>query len=117
MGGPAGLVPSGSGRGAAVPQWNAPDSGKLRLALEVLWDELFDGRLPDAVLGMLTELQQQVTAAEEAQLVASGLTSQYLVIRPVDVLSPPGPEQMAKITGAIRALAELGMLVGAGGDE
>jgi hypothetical protein len=115
--GPTGLVPSGKGHGAAVPQWNAPEAGKLRLALEVLWDELFDGRLTDAALGMLTELHQQVTAAEEEQLAASGLTSQYLVIRPVDVLNPPGPTEMAKITEAIRTLAGLGMLAGPGGDE
>jgi hypothetical protein len=87
----------------------------LRLALNVLWDSL-DSLPPDADSGpvgdALKSVHDRINVIEADGLRLSGHAEHYLVIRPISPVSPPPPETMEKITGAVRTLAELGMLAG-----
>jgi hypothetical protein len=87
----------------------------LRLALNVLWDG-WDGLPSDAntqaVREMLPIIHDRINAIEIDGLRLWGQAEHYVIIRPISPASPPPPEIMEKITGAVRTLAELGMLVG-----
>jgi hypothetical protein len=88
---------------------------RLRLALNVLWDE-WDELPPDVntepVRETLQSIHDQINAIETDGLRLWGQAEHYLIIRPISPVSPPPPEIMEKITGAVRTLAELGMLAG-----
>jgi hypothetical protein len=38
----------------------------------------------------------------------------YLIIRPISSFNPPSPDDMKRITDAVRTLASLGMIAGRG---
>jgi hypothetical protein len=87
----------------------------LRLALNVLWDSL-DSLPPDTDSGpvgdALKSVHNRINEIETAGLRLWGQAEHYLIIRPISPVSPPPPEVMEKITGAVRTLAELGMIAG-----
>ena len=80
-----------------------------RLALNVLWNELPPGTNTEPVHDALLSIHNRITEIETCELRRCGAAEHYLIIRPV---SPPPPEIMEKITAAVRALTELGMVVG-----
>jgi hypothetical protein len=85
---------------------------RLRLALNVLWDDLPDDMNDTPVREALQTIHNRITQAENASLRTSGLAEHYLIIRPLSPLSPPPIQTMEKIASAARTLAELGMLAG-----
>lgn len=89
-------------------------SRELRLALVVLL-----ARLPASLAGGGTEdalwdVHERLCESEMTSLRAHGVPSHYLIIKPVNLMRQPGPETMEKIAGAIRMLADLGLIVGPG---
>jgi len=85
---------------------------RLRLALNVLCDDLPNEMQTRAVHDMLRSIHDQINTAEAKELRMWGLAEHYLIIRPISPMSPPPPETMQKIAAAVRTLAELGMLAG-----
>ncbi len=83
----------------------------LRLALNVLWDNLPPGTETEPVHDALAGIHDRITAIETGELRMFGLAEHYLIIRPVRPVSPPPPEILEKITAAVRTLTELGMVV------
>jgi hypothetical protein len=84
----------------------------MRLALNVLWDGLPGDMTTGPVRDALQSIHDRITQIEAADLRRYGLAEHYLIIRPVSPASPPPPETMARITAAVRTLADLGMLAG-----
>ena len=84
----------------------------LRLALNVLWNELPPGTNTEPVHDALLSIHDRITEIETGELRMWGVPEHYLIIRPVSPVSPPPPEIMEKITAAVRTLTELGMVVG-----
>ena len=108
---------SGKGYGAHVDPENvseALDSARrLRLALNVLRDGLNEQvGVPGVITEGLYAASDFITEMEEAALTQSGCAEHYLIIRPLSLASPPPPDLMGKIGGAVRVLAECGLLVG-----
>ncbi len=94
---------------------------ELRLALDVIYlflplgrDGDFAGQDGDAVIVALRDLHERLCAEEDEQLRSTGVPDRYLIIRPVSPFSPPSPEDMQRITAAVRTLASLGMIAGRG---
>jgi transcriptional regulator with XRE-family HTH domain len=86
---------------------------RLRLALNVLWDDLpGDMNAAEPVRGAMETIHDRINEIESAELRRQGLAEHYLIIRPISLVSPPPPETMEKITQAVGTLAKLGMLVG-----
>ncbi len=111
-------MPAPSPHAAAV---NAEDelSGaenlrELRLALGVIHLFLPLGPDSDAITAALQDLHERLCADEDEQLRSAGVPDRYLIIRPVNPYSPPSPEDMRRITDAVRTLASLGMIAGRG---
>jgi hypothetical protein len=86
----------------------------LRLALDVLCGELPGSIGSDVTEESLLELHDRICAAELSALRASGINRQYIIIRPLNMIRPPDPETMQKITGAIQVLDDLGLIAGPG---
>jgi hypothetical protein len=114
-----------AGYGAAIPY--SEDIGYMwdistpRLALEVLkagypWphEASWDPGIIPAAIDALGKLDQRFRDKEIEHLRKCGITNQYLIIRPVSPINPPGPEDRDRITGAIATLIELGMIAGRG---
>jgi hypothetical protein len=59
----------------------------------------------------LLEIHERLCKAEMANLRTYGLSNDYLVIRPINPMNPPGPEAMEQVTAAIRTLARFGLIV------
>jgi hypothetical protein len=93
-----------------------PHVNVTRLALEVLWNELFyrrSGKLEpeeEAVGKALDDLHEMLWDEEMQAVAETGLTSHYLVIRPIDPLNIPGPEATSEIGHAIGTLLRHGMI-------
>jgi hypothetical protein len=85
---------------------------RLRLALNVLWDDLPDDMNDTPVREALQTIHDRITQAENASLRVNGLAEHYLIIRPLSPLNPPPPQANKQITAAVRTLAEHGMLAG-----
>jgi hypothetical protein len=108
---------NGNGYGTHVDPDNVSgalgSARRLRLALNVLWDGLDEEA---GVPGVITKGPQAandfITQMEEAALTWFGCAEHYLIARPLSLASPPPPELMGKIGGAVRVLAECGLLVG-----
>ncbi len=83
-----------------------------RLALDALREFLPDGMRTPATEDALWDIHEQLCKKELADLRLWGITQQYLIIRPINPASLPAPEDMEKITAAIRTLANLGLLAG-----
>ena len=83
---------------------------RLRLALNMLWDELPNDMTTGPVHDLLTSIHDRINKIESAGLRTWGIAEHYLIIRPVSPVSLPPPQIMDKITAAVRTLAELGML-------
>ena len=56
-------------------------------------------------------IYEKLGEMEMANLQRRGLSTDYLVIRPINPMNPPGPEAMEQVTAAIRTLARLGLIV------
>jgi hypothetical protein len=93
-----------------------PHPALTRLAVEVLYME-FLSRVP----GTMTPQEQAVDTAlgamhemlwaKEMQAVAdTGITSHYLVIRPLNLLCLPEPAQVAEIRDALATLVRYGLI-------
>jgi hypothetical protein len=65
-------------------------------------------------MDVLRKLDERFRATEIEHLRACGITDEYLIIRPVSPLNLPGPEDRARIAGAIAVLIDLGMIAGRG---
>lgn len=83
---------------------------RLRLALNVLWDQLPNDMTTGPVHDALATIHDRINDTESAELRRRGLAEHYLIIRPVSPLNSPPPRAMEKITAAVRTLAELGMI-------
>lgn len=79
----------------------------LRLALNVLWDNL-PGNAPGEAF---TKIHESLTKAETRALREHGFAEHYVVIRPFSPVRLPDAEAMEEITSAIRTLRRHGMLV------
>jgi hypothetical protein len=87
---------------------------ELRLALDIIHLFLPGDEGRDRIPAGLSGLHEWLCAEEDRQLRLDGLPDRYLIIRPVSPFSPPSPQDMERITAAVRTLAELGMLAGRG---
>jgi hypothetical protein len=87
---------------------------KLRLALDVLWGELPGNIGSETTEKSLWELHDRICAAELSALRSFGLTRQYIIIRPLNMMKLPDSETMQKITSAIQVLDDLGLIAGPG---
>ena len=65
----------------------------------------------DSVHSALMIIYEKLGEMEMANLQRRGLSTDYLVIRPVNPMNPPGPEAMEQVTAAIRTLARFGLIV------
>jgi hypothetical protein len=94
--------------------FGAENLRELRLALDVIDLFLPERDRSQAVTAALRDMRAHLCAEEDRDLKASGAPDRYLIIRPVSLSSPPPPEDMRRITDAVRTLASLGMLAGRG---
>jgi hypothetical protein len=83
----------------------------LRLALNILSRRLPADVETESVRESLGSIHEWICKAELKALRTWGLPTQYVIIRPINPLNPPGPEDMEKISSAIRALDDLGLVV------
>jgi hypothetical protein len=103
------------GHGMLIPAPDAtqemPHACLARMALEVLWTELFYradlaalGPEEQAVSAALHDLHALLWEREMQAVAATGLTAHYLIIRPLSPLSLPAPGHVAEIRDAIATL-------------
>jgi hypothetical protein len=122
--------PTGSrGCGMRLPapetaEWEMPHPIVARMALEVLWRELFLTRTPgtlepeeDAVEKALDAMHAMLWRKEMQAVADTALTAHYLVIRPINPLNMPGPEQAAEIAAAIATLERHDLVARGWSDE
>jgi hypothetical protein len=83
----------------------------LRLALNVLYDDLPDRVTRGSVEDALVKVHDHLTKEETTALTAFGFAEHYVVIRPFSPLGLPEPQAVKEITSAIRTLYRHGMLV------
>jgi hypothetical protein len=87
----------------------------IRLGLDAMWYAV--DSLPDeaaataAVRQALLTISQWLEQAERTALRDGQLTRQYLLIRPVNLASPPSAQSMAQITAAVSTLDGHGLIV------
>jgi len=81
-----------------------------RLALDVLMAHMPTALADSGAGAGLWQLHDRLCQLETGALARTGIPRCHLVIRPVCLMNPPGPEIMERITEAVRTLAELGML-------
>jgi hypothetical protein len=98
-------------------EWEIPHPVVARLALEVLWQELFYTRVPGtlepeekAVEKSLDTMHAMLWRKEMQAVADTALTAHYLIIRPINPLHMPGPEETAEIAGAIATLERHGLI-------
>jgi hypothetical protein len=109
--------------GTAIPRDGSvndlPLPDHLRLAVEVFANDLDIDASPQhmALFMVLRDLHDHLWDRETDRVARTGLSSHYLIIRPVNPLRLPGPEVMAEIRDAIAALSRHGMLFGTGDDH
>jgi hypothetical protein len=82
----------------------------LRLATEVLGDLPPDIETAE-VRATLWQIHEALCRREPANLRTYGLSMDYLIIRPINLMNPPEPEVMKQITAAIRTLSDLELIV------
>ena len=102
-------------RGVRVPfpeytEDEIPHPIVARMALEVLWQELMH-RVPctlepeeEAVNAALEAMHAMLWRREMQAVADTALTAHYLIIRPINPLNMPGPEERAEIAAAIATL-------------
>jgi hypothetical protein len=102
-------------RGVRVPlpeyaDEEIPHPSVARMALEVLWRE-FTNRVPgtlepeeEAVNKALEAMHSMLWRKEMQAVAGTALIAHYLIIRPVNPLNMPGPEETEEIKAAIAAL-------------
>ena len=87
---------------------------ELRLALDVIHLFLPVAGDTGAITAALRDLHERLCADEDEQLRLTGVPDRYLIVRPVSPYRPPSPEDMERITAAVRTLASFGMIAGRG---
>jgi|ERR1700722_1874463 hypothetical protein len=93
-------------------------SRRFRLAMNVLWDnleEVFSDTHSEEyqlVVDALFAANRAVTQVELAAIRKNMAAEHYLLIKPVNRITPPPPEIMKRIGEAIRTLVELEMVIG-----
>jgi hypothetical protein len=89
-----------------------------RLALDFLIGHLpAELNEPPGPSAALLDLHDRLCREEMAELARTGATRHYLIIRPVNLVHPPPPGGMQRISAAIRTLAEFSMLAGHGDNQ
>jgi hypothetical protein len=83
----------------------------LRHALDVLWDNMPGDMLTDAIRAAFFEIDEQLREAALADLRRYGLSREYLIVSPINPMDPPGPEDMERVTAAVRTLDDLGLII------
>lgn len=83
----------------------------LRLALNVLYDDLPDHVKRGPVEDALVKIHDHLTQEETTALAVFGFAEHYAVIRPFSPFSLPEPQSVTEITSAVRTLQRHGMLV------
>ena len=83
----------------------------LRQALDVL-----SGRLPvkaetPAIRDALWAIEEHIRAAELKDLRQGVLARDYFIISPINPMNPPSPDDMEKVTAALRTLDDLGLII------
>lgn len=105
----------GQGHGAGVDLESVraalQPTRRLRLALDVLTEDLPPDLETDAISKALWELHENLAKTETAQLRTYGLSQDYLIVRPINPINPPAPDTMREITTALKTLAGHGLLV------
>jgi hypothetical protein len=103
-------------RGVRIPmpsgaEYELPHPIVARMALEVLWKELFANCVPGslepeeaAVEQNLYTLHEMLWRSEMEAVASTALTAHFLIIRPVNPLNMPAPEEAADIAAAIATL-------------
>jgi hypothetical protein len=109
-------------RGVRLPvpastEYELPHPIVARMALEVLWRELFytsvPGRLEpeeEAVEKALSAMHRMLWRKEMEAVADTALTAHFLIIRPVNPMHMPGPDETAEIAGAIATLERHGLI-------
>jgi hypothetical protein len=109
-------------RGVRLPlpasaEYELPHPIVARMALEVLWRELFYTSVPGSLEPEEKAVEQALGAMhamlwrKEMEAVAdTALTAHFLIIRPVNPLHMPGPGETAEIAGAIATLERHGLI-------
>jgi hypothetical protein len=90
----------------------------IRLGLEAMWsaaDQLPDDmQAPDDVRTALWTINDWLQQAETGKLRDRLTARNYAIIRPVSLLNPPGPQDMADIIAAISVLSTHGLVISEG---
>jgi hypothetical protein len=104
------------GRGVRIPlpsslEYELPHPIAARMALEVLWHELFYDRVPGKLEPEEEEVEKRLYAMHEMlwrkemqAVLDTALTAHFLIIRPINPLNMPGPEETVDIAAAIATL-------------
>jgi hypothetical protein len=91
-------------------EYDMPHPIVARLALEVLWQQLFNaipGRLApeeERVESALLAMHAMLWERERAAAAETGQYAHYIILRPLNPLNMPSPEEVAAIRDAIATL-------------
>lgn len=83
----------------------------LQLALDVLWGNMPGGLATESVRAAFCEIDERLRKTTLANLRRGGLPRDFLIVRPINPMNPPGPEDIEKVTTALRTLDQLGLLI------
>jgi hypothetical protein len=86
-------------------------TGRLRLAVCVLWRDLPQELRTEAIDEALSLIHERLLEAEMEDLRRFGETEQHVIVLPINPLRMPGSPDMAKVAEAIRVLDDLGLIV------
>jgi hypothetical protein len=80
-------------------------------AVDQLPDDMY---APDDVRTALQAINDWLQQAEKGELRDMVTARTYAIIRPVSLIHPPGPQDMAAITAAISVLSTHGLVISEG---
>jgi hypothetical protein len=115
-------------RGVRVPvpdsdEFEMPHPVVARMALEVLWNQ-FAATVPgdlgpeeQAVNDAICSMHEMLWRREMEAVASTALTAHFLIIRPVNPMNMPGPEETAAIAAAIATLDSHGLISRPWSDE
>lgn len=106
-----------------MPEDDMPHPIVARMALEMLWHE-FTNRVPgtlepeeEAVNRALGAMHAMLWRREMQAVAETSLIAHYLIVRPINPLNMPGPEEAAEIAAAIATLDRHDMIARPWTDE
>jgi hypothetical protein len=83
----------------------------LRCALDILWFSLPIDVESESTRTAFYEIDQYLRKSVLADINKGVFARDYFIISPINPMNPPGPEDMEKVTAALRTLADLGLII------